>query len=156
MNYWGIVKGKNKSFYTPQELNLPAIECSSSSIRKVDGWCAESDLTKSQYLVNAVGSKRASSMTFLTAAFAETLWPYSIRSWLPGWRVFNRSPWLHMGFSIPSTLCILATFVPGVREVFALLPLNWWQISLAVSFALTIILLDELIPKPLHRRKYGY
>lgn len=44
-----------------------------------NGWCTDSlEVPDSYTYVNAIGSRKASSMTFVMSAFAEIFWPYSV------------------------------------------------------------------------------
>lgn len=157
--YWGIVPGKyTDRWLTPEELgiNKNTLVCSNNNVSK-EGWCL-SDASKTEDLlrVNVRGSRMASTMTFIMAAFSEILWPYSIRSWLPFYTVFNRSPWLHMGAGLPASLTLIITVIPYIREVMGLHPIGLPQIASALLFALLVNLLDEALAKPAHNWRHSY
>lgn len=92
-SYWGIIKGRvgSGAKFPPHHFNLPVRHgseqyfsqppvCSSDKVKVVNGWCAETSGTfNNAHLVNVIGSRQASSMTFLMAAFAEIMWPYAVR-----------------------------------------------------------------------------
>lgn len=122
-----------------------------------NSWCIPSSITlvpRSYLWVNARGTRVATTQTFITAVFCEMLRAYTIRTWDFFLYAFNRNPWMHLACSISATLTLLVTIIPGIRDVFGLTPIAAWQYSLALGWALLSVVLDELIPKPLYRRKY--
>ncbi|KAF8822217.1 putative P-type ATPase4 [Cardiosporidium cionae] len=103
------------------------------------------------FSVAARGTRRARTISFITAVWSEMLRAYTVRSWEWFFKVFNRNPWMHMACSTSATLTFLVTAVPGVQTIFNTAILSWWQYLLAISWALMNLALDELIPKPLYR-----
>lgn len=114
----------------------------------------EGTLPKGYEDVAARGSKRGRTMAFITAVWCEMLRAYTVRSWKPFYSVFNRNMWMHLACSLSATLTFLVTCTPGISYVLRTSCLLWWQYVLAVLWAVLNLILDEIIPKVIYRRKY--
>lgn len=104
--------------------------------------------------VSSRGSKRGRTMAFITAVWCEMLRAYTVRSWKPFYEVFNRNMWMHLACSLSATLTFLVTCTPGINYVLRTTCLLWWQYLMAVFWAILNLVLDEVIPKVLYRRKH--
>eukprot|EP01054_Gregarina_sp_Poly1_P003188 Gregarina_sp_Poly_1__3187@NODE_1905_length_3115_cov_120_482283_g218_i2_p2_GENE_NODE_1905_length_3115_cov_120_482283_g218_i2NODE_1905_length_3115_cov_120_482283_g218_i2_p2_ORF_typecomplete_len250_score18_83Cation_ATPase_C/PF00689_21/3_7e17_NODE_1905_length_3115_cov_120_482283_g218_i23061055 len=157
--YMGIIPGKfTHVWLTPEDvgLNRTSFHCTGRQTDEL-GWCHPlPGFDEDTVRVNVRGSRMASTMTFVMAAFSEILWPYSIRSWLPLHSVFNRSPWLHIGAALPASLTMIVTVIPYIREVMGLHPIDFPHVGIALGFALVVTLLDEALNKPAHTWRHDY
>lgn len=119
------------------------------------GWClpaADFRASGNHIFTNTRGARRAGTQSFIAAVFCESLRAYTVRSWEPFWRVFNRNPWLHAAVALSSVLTFLICFIPGVRHMFNLAPIMWFHYLIALGFALLNVVCDEAVPKYLYRK----
>eukprot|EP00915_Cephaloidophora_sp_WS-2016_P011999 GHVH01017459.1.p1 GENE.GHVH01017459.1~~GHVH01017459.1.p1 ORF type:complete len:1279 (+),score=199.22 GHVH01017459.1:194-4030(+) len=142
-------------YLSPQSLglNISAADCLNRGGSLDDlGWCKPFEVFHDNWST-ALSSKKATTMSFLTAVYCESLRAYTVRSWEPFWFQFNSNPWLHITFtaSFVGTLCI--TGIPGVNTVFGSYNVSWWQYLFGLFWAFLNFALDEVIPKPLYRRR---
>lgn len=142
--------------------------CSGDLTLDENGWCRPKDnktsdgyndelegiLKKGFEDVTAKGSKRGRTMAFISAVWCEMLRAYTVRSWEPFYKVFNRNMWMHLACSISATLTFLSTCIPGITSILNTTCLLWWQYLLAIFWALLNLFLDEIVPKVIYRRKY--
>ena len=69
------------------------------------------------------------------------------------WEAFNRNFVLHIACMISFTLTLAVVFTPVVNSAFHLTPIPFIAVVYATSFALLNMVLDELVPKPIYKRK---
>lgn len=98
-------------------------------------------------------STEARTVSFLTAVFCEVFRAYTVRSWEYFYKVFNRTPEMHIACSISIMATLVIPFIPVVNLLMHLLPICWWKILMATGFAFLTVLLDEFVPKFLYKRK---
>ncbi|CRG95888.1 non-SERCA-type Ca2+-transporting P-ATPase, putative [Plasmodium gallinaceum] len=174
VTFWGAAKGRIKNI-TPKSKEIhPNIRiimkngCSGNVKEDSLGWCMPLDsaratgkddeipgiLKKGFEDIASRGSKRGRTMAFISAVWCEMLRAYTVRSWEPFYSVFNRNMWMHLACSISATLTFLSTCIPGITSVLNTTCLLWWQYILAILWAFLNLILDEIIPKVLYRRKY--
>ncbi|CRH03767.1 non-SERCA-type Ca2+-transporting P-ATPase, putative [Plasmodium relictum] len=174
VTFLGAAKGRIKNI-TPKSKEIhPNIRsimkngCSGDVKEDSLGWCMPSDkaratgkdddipgiLKKGYEDIAARGSKRGRTMAFISAVWCEMLRAYTVRSWKPFYSVFNRNMWMHLACSISATLTFLSTCIPGITSVLNTTCLLWWQYILAILWAFLNLVLDEVIPKVIYRRKY--
>ncbi|KJP86649.1 potassium/sodium efflux P-type ATPase, fungal-type [Plasmodium fragile] len=174
VTFWGAAKGKVENI-TPTSREIhPDIRtimqygCSDDVEKDQYGWCKPKKNTyvkgKDEQIagvfrknfedVASKGSKRGRTMAFISAVWCEMLRAYTVRSWEPFYKVFNRNMWMHLACSISATLTFLSTCIPGITSVLNTTCLLWWQYLLGISWALLNMLLDEVVPKVIYRRKY--
>ncbi|CDR94458.1 P-type ATPase4, putative [Babesia bigemina] len=102
--------------------------------------------------ITARKSTQARTISFITAVWCEMLRAYTVRSWDYFYRVFNRSPVMHIACGASATVTFVATVVPRFNTIMHLVSLPWWQYLLAVGFAMVTLVLDECVAKVLYRR----
>ncbi|CAA9990158.1 P-type ATPase, putative [Plasmodium knowlesi strain H] len=175
VTFWGAAKGKVKNI-TPTSIEVhPEIRtimedgCPGDLETDEYGWCRpksniyvsgkDHELPHGVFRKNfedvaSKGSKRGRTMAFISAVWCEMLRAYTVRSWEPFYKVFNRNMWMHLACSISATLTFLSTCIPGITSVLNTTCLLWWQYLLGISWALLNMLLDEIVPKVIYRRRY--
>ncbi|ANQ06387.1 P-type ATPase [Plasmodium coatneyi] len=175
VTFWGAAKGKVENI-SPESIEIhPDIRtimqngCPGDLETDEYGWCkpkenisvnAKDDnlppgvFRKNFEDVASKGSKRGRTMAFISAVWCEMLRAYTVRSWEPFYKVFNRNMWMHLACSISATLTFLSTCIPGITSVLNTTCLLWWQYLLGISWALLNMLLDEIVPKVIYRRRY--
>lgn len=174
VNFWGAAKGKVENINPLSDIVHPELRlrmqdgCSGDLTPDENGWCRPKDnktsdgyndelegiLKKGFEDVTAKGSKRGRTMAFISAVWCEMLRAYTVRSWEPFYKVFNRNMWMHLACSISATLTFLSTCIPGITSILNTTCLLWWQYLLAIFWALLNLFLDEIVPKVIYRRKY--
>ncbi|GAW82852.1 P-type ATPase4 [Plasmodium gonderi] len=174
VTFWGAAKGKIDNI-SPQSNEIhPHIRtimedgCPENLMQDDWGWCKPRDdatvrgkddkidgtFPKNFEDVASKGSKRGRTMAFISAIWCEMLRAYTVRSWEPFYKVFNRNMWMHLACSISATMTFLSTCIPGITSVLNTTCLLWWQYLFGISWAVLNLILDEIIPKVMYRRKY--
>ncbi|KAI4835643.1 non-SERCA-type Ca2 -transporting P-ATPase [Plasmodium brasilianum] len=172
--FLGAAKGKVKNL-TPTSAEIhPDIRrimqngCPDDIAVDEYGWCrpaldtkvkGKEDIIQGAFRKNyedvaSKGSKRGRTIAFISGVWCEMLRAYTVRSWKPFYKVFNRNMWMHLACSISATLTFIATCLPGITAVLNTTCLLWWQYLFGISWAFLNLILDEIIPKVLYRRKY--
>ncbi|CAD2087945.1 non-SERCA-type Ca2+ -transporting P-ATPase, putative [Plasmodium vinckei brucechwatti] len=174
ITFWGAAKGKIKNITPTHESIHPDIRiimqngCLNDLQTDEYGWCKPpSDATaesNDQHVkgafnrhfedVSSKGSKRGRTIAFISAVWCEMLRAYTVRSWEPFYRVFNRNMWMHLACSISATMTFLSTCIPGITAILNTECLLWWQYLFGIFWAVLNLILDEIIPKVMYRRKY--
>lgn len=158
VQYLGAILGNyGTNILTPEELGIDRtrLNCPPGAEDPTYGWCTQlSESSSSHVDVTVRASRMVASMSFTTAALCEVLWPYVIRSWLPMWKVFNRSGWFHVALSIPTVLTLMASIVPGWRTAMGLMPIPPWRHMINLAFIGAFLLAPELTSKPLYRWRH--
>ncbi|EDL46865.1 P-type ATPase4, putative [Plasmodium vivax] len=174
VTFWGAAKGKVPNISPKMREIHPDIRtimedgCPDYLEEDDFGWCKPKEDTlvkekeeniagvfrKNFEDVASKGSKRGRTMAFISAVWCEMLRAYTVRSWEPFYKVFNRNMWMHLACSISATLTFLATCIPGITSVLNTTCLLWWQYLFGISWAVLNMLLDEVVPKVLYRRRY--
>lgn len=145
----GAVEGYHLDKLTPSALGL-TLNCPAE--KDALGWCLPTKDITGYNDVSVKGSLKATTQSFLTAVYAEMFRAYSVRSWDWAHAVFNRNGWVHVACSFSATMTLLLTIVPGVRTIFAVTPVQWWQYLLSIGWGFLNLVLDEVVPKPFYRR----
>lgn len=155
--FLGVVQGKYDYKLSAQEVFGTAIspDCIGGEVDD-GGWCLpDAGWTPPAHFVhvNSRGSKLAGTQSFVLAVFVEALRAYTVRSWKPAHKVFNRNGWMHVACSVCGVLTLAIVLIPGLRDVFGLTPISWYQYFMLLGWGLVSVILDEMIPKPLYRAK---
>ncbi|VWU53283.1 non-SERCA-type Ca2+ -transporting P-ATPase, partial [Hepatocystis sp. ex Piliocolobus tephrosceles] len=147
VTFWGAAKGKIENINTNNEQlhervkDIMKTSCTDAFEVDDSGWCkpkagikvkdadeiVQGTIPRSYEDVTALGSKRGRTMAFITAVWCEMLRAYTVRSWEPFYKVFNRNMWMHLACSISATLTFFATSIPGITDVLNTTCLYWWQ-----------------------------
>ncbi|SCN59014.1 non-SERCA-type Ca2+-transporting P-ATPase, putative [Plasmodium chabaudi adami] len=174
VTFWGAAKGKIENITPTHESIHPDIRiimqngCFGDLQTDEYGWCkpsssatAESsdDHVKGAFNrhfedISSKGSKRGRTIAFISAVWCEMLRAYTVRSWEPFYKVFNRNMWMHFACSISATMTFLSTCIPGITAILNTACLLWWQYLFGIFWAMLNLILDEIIPKVIYRRKY--
>ncbi|VTZ75338.1 P-type ATPase HAD superfamily, subfamily IC [Plasmodium yoelii] len=174
VTFWGAAKGKIKNI-TPthesihQDIRIIMQDGCLGNLEEDEyGWCkppsnvtAQSNdehingtFNKHFEDISSKGSKRGRTIAFISAVWCEMLRAYTVRSWEPFYKVFNRNMWMHLACSISATMTFLATCIPGITAILNTTCLLWWQYLFGIFWAMVNLILDEIIPKVIYRRKY--
>eukprot|EP01053_Blabericola_migrator_P010628 Blabericola_migrator_1__10627@NODE_604_length_7387_cov_1798_136749_g298_i2_p1_GENE_NODE_604_length_7387_cov_1798_136749_g298_i2NODE_604_length_7387_cov_1798_136749_g298_i2_p1_ORF_typecomplete_len1236_score229_98E1E2_ATPase/PF00122_20/5_9e42E1E2_ATPase/PF00122_20/1_4e04E1E2_ATPase/PF00122_20/1_6e03Hydrolase/PF00702_26/1_2e38Cation_ATPase_C/PF00689_21/7e02Cation_ATPase_C/PF00689_21/1_1e27Cation_ATPase_N/PF00690_26/4_3e11Hydrolase_3/PF08282_12/3e07Cation_ATPase/PF13246_6/1_2e05HAD/PF12710_7/0_00012 len=157
--YYGIIPGRHtQGWLTPQDVGLDSSTFTCAE-RDALGWCygPHTETPDDGYVrVNTRAARIVSTMTFTMAAFSEILWPYSLRSWLPFYTVFNRSPWLHIGAALPAVLTLVVPLIPYIRQQLGLHPIDLPRLTISLACAILVNAIDEAIPKAVHAWRHGH
>lgn len=85
------------------------------------------------------------SVSFITAVMCEMLRAYTVRSLQPVYKVWNRTVVMHLACASSFLLTVSLTFIPGVKDLFALGTPNWFYYAIAFIFALGSMSIDEAL-----------
>ncbi|VUC54779.1 non-SERCA-type Ca2+ -transporting P-ATPase, putative [Plasmodium berghei ANKA] len=174
VTFWGAAKGKIKNITPTHESIHQDIriimqdQCLGNLEEDEYGWCKPSSNVTAQSNneningtfnkhfedISSKGSKRGRTIAFISAVWCEMLRAYTVRSWEPFYKVFNRNMWMHFACSISATMTFLATCIPGITTILNTTCLLWWQYLFGIFWAMINLILDEIIPKVIYRRKY--
>eukprot|EP01054_Gregarina_sp_Poly1_P010927 Gregarina_sp_Poly_1__10926@NODE_856_length_5950_cov_321_945436_g619_i0_p1_GENE_NODE_856_length_5950_cov_321_945436_g619_i0NODE_856_length_5950_cov_321_945436_g619_i0_p1_ORF_typecomplete_len1223_score165_92Hydrolase/PF00702_26/1_2e48E1E2_ATPase/PF00122_20/1e03E1E2_ATPase/PF00122_20/6_6e48E1E2_ATPase/PF00122_20/8_4e02Cation_ATPase_C/PF00689_21/1_8e04Cation_ATPase_C/PF00689_21/6_6e03Cation_ATPase_C/PF00689_21/3_3e31Cation_ATPase_N/PF00690_26/9_4e18Cation_ATPase/PF13246_6/4_6e10Cation_ATPase/PF13246 len=154
--YLGVVRGKYDQPLSAAEVFGSASSPGCAGATDALGWCLPAsgwNPPQGFQFVNTRGSKIAGSQSFVLAVYVEMLRGYTVRSWRPAYEVFNKTGWMHIACSLCSILTLLLVVVPGLRDLFSLTPIAWYQYLIAFGWGLVSVVLDEAIPKVAYRRR---
>ncbi|SBT78701.1 non-SERCA-type Ca2+-transporting P-ATPase, putative [Plasmodium ovale] len=174
VTFWGAAKGKVKNI-SPRSMDIhPDLRtimqngCPEHLMEDTYGWCKPKDNTRAKGANDKIegafhkhfediaskGSKRGRTIAFISGVWCEMLRAYTVRSWKPFYKVFNRNMWMHLACSISATLTFFSTCIPGITSVLNTTCLLWWQYLFGISWAILNLILDEVIPKVIYRRRH--
>eukprot|EP01055_Gregarina_sp_Pseudo9_P002807 Gregarina_sp_Pseudo_9__2806@NODE_303_length_3213_cov_3_620983_g284_i0_p3_GENE_NODE_303_length_3213_cov_3_620983_g284_i0NODE_303_length_3213_cov_3_620983_g284_i0_p3_ORF_typecomplete_len273_score44_94Cation_ATPase_C/PF00689_21/1_2e22_NODE_303_length_3213_cov_3_620983_g284_i023073125 len=154
--YLGVLRGKYDYQLSAQEVFGTATSPGCLGGFDSAGWCVpNADWSPPEDFehVHTRGSRLAGTQSFVLAVFVEGLRAYTVRSWKPAHKVFNRNGWMHIACALCGVLTLAFVLIPGLRDVFSLTPISWFQYFIAIGWGLLSVFLDEVVPKPLYRRK---
>ncbi|EZG86038.1 putative P-type ATPase [Gregarina niphandrodes] len=154
----GATKGKHTHWLRPDDIfgaGGAAAAAPGCEILDEYGWCVPpASYRHENHTVLMRGSEIALSMSFLCCVVIEIIRTYTVRSWIAGWKIFNRSGAMHVLCSACLALTILVIIIPGLNSILSLWPLQWWQYLIPLGWSLLAAVWDECTGKYYYRHHY--